>query len=265
MAQADIVPAARRTELMAEGRGGAIAITGASRGIGAAIALELARRGGTVACLTRRGRGIESAPVPDDLRPRILAYACDVNDEASIRGAFQALAAAGHGLSALVNNAGLHLQGRSEQFSTADFAAVLATNATAVFTVSREAFPYLSAAGGGTIVNIGSFFDRLGVPRNAAYAASKAAVAALTRCLAVEWAPQGIRVLNIAPGYIETDLNREFMQRDGVRDYLKQRIPLGRPGTPEEVARLVAAVLAEDIPFFTGATLYLDGAHAIAH
>ncbi len=249
---------------MAAEQSGVIAVTGASRGIGAAIALELVRRGQRVACLTRRGAGIE-APVPADLRPRLAAFACDVNDDASVRAALKAATADGARLTGLVNNAGLHLQGRSDQFSTADFAAVMATNATAVFSVSREAYPFLAAAGGGTILNIGSFFDRLGVPRNAAYAASKAAVAAITRCLAVEWAAQGIRVINLAPGYIETDLNREFMQRDGVRDFLQRRIPVGRPGTPEEVARMAAALLGEDIPFFTGATVYLDGAHSIAH
>jgi NAD(P)-dependent dehydrogenase (short-subunit alcohol dehydrogenase family) len=250
---------------MAEPSGEVVAITGASRGIGAAIALELARRGRTVACLTRAGKGLEVPPAPAALLPRLIALRCDVNDEASVRAAFDALKGRGLRLTALVNNAGLHLQGRSERFSTADFAAVLATNATAVFAVSREAFPHLKAAGGGTIVNLGSFFDRLGVPRNAAYAASKAAVAALTRCLAVEWAPERIRVLNVAPGYVETDLNREFLQRDGVREYLNQRIPVGRPGTPEEVARLVAALLAEDIPSLTGATITLDGGQSIAH
>jgi NAD(P)-dependent dehydrogenase (short-subunit alcohol dehydrogenase family) len=249
----------------AEPRDTVAAITGASRGIGAAIALELARRGRTVACLTRAGRGIEAPPAPPELLPRLIALRCDVTDEASVRAAFAELQRRGLRLTALINNAGLHLQGRSEVFSSADFAAVLATNATAAFTVCREAFPHLKAAGGGTIVNLGSFFDRLGVPRNAAYAASKAAVAALTRCLAVEWAPQRIRVLNVAPGYVETDLNRDFLQRDGVRDYLTQRIPVGRPGTPEEVARLVAALLAEEIPSLTGATVYMDGGQSIAH
>ena len=242
-----------------------VAVTGASRGIGAAIALELAGRGHRVACLTRRGVGLEAPTAPSALQPKLIPIACDVNDEASVRAAFAEMSGRGLRLKALINNAGLHLQGRSERFSTADFAAVMATNATAVFTVSREAYPLLKAAGGSTIINLGSFFDRLGTPRNAAYSASKAAVAALTRCLAVEWAPDKIRVLNVAPGYIETDLNREFLNRDGVREYLEGRIPVGRPGTPEEVAKLVASLLAEDIPFLTGSTIYMDGGQSIAH
>ncbi len=123
----------------------------------------------------------------------------------------------------------------------------------------------LQALGGGMILNMGSFFDRLGVSRNLAYAASKAAVGAITRCLAVEWAQQGIIVLNVAAGYIETNLNKEFLRRKSVRDYLLPRIPLGRPGKPEEVARLVAALFSEELPFMTGETIYIDGGQSISH
>jgi NAD(P)-dependent dehydrogenase (short-subunit alcohol dehydrogenase family) len=102
-----------------------------------------------------------------------------------------------------------------------------AVNATAVFAACREAFPHLAKAGGGIIVNIGSFFDKLGVKRNLAYCASKAAVGAMTRCLAVEWAAKGIRVVDIAPGYIETDLNRDALTKGPLRDFLARRIPGG--------------------------------------
>ena len=113
---------------------------------------------------------------------------------------------------------------------------VMATNATAVFTACREAYPHLVKAGGGIIVNIGSFFDKIGVKRNLAYCASKAAVGAITRCLAVEWAAKGIRVLDVAPGYIETDLNRDAF-KGPLREFLAKRIPGGRHGTPQDVAQ----------------------------
>jgi NAD(P)-dependent dehydrogenase (short-subunit alcohol dehydrogenase family) len=134
-----------------------------------------------------------------------------------------------------------------------------------VFTTCREAYPYLVAAGAATIVNIGSFFDKIGVKRNLAYCASKAAVGAMTRCLAVEWASKGIRVLDVAPGYVVTDLNRQALERGPVRDYIDRRIPGRRPGTPEEIARLVASLFSEDLPFLTGETIYIDGGHGIAH
>ena len=225
-------------------RRGAIAVTGANRGIGAAIALELARRGFTVACLSRAGKGVEELAVPKRLAGRLLAGRCDVTDEASVARA---------------------LHGASESFSTEELEEVLRTNVVGLFVVCREAFPLLRKQGGGLILNMGSFFDRLGVPRNMAYAASKAAVGAITRCLAVEWAPHGIIVLNVAAGYIETNLNREFLRRESVREYLLPRIPVGRPGRPEEVARLVAALFTEELAFMTGETLYIDGGQTIAH
>jgi NAD(P)-dependent dehydrogenase (short-subunit alcohol dehydrogenase family) len=241
-----------------------IAVTGASRGIGAAIALELAHRGFTVACLTRKGKGPETQ-AGRTMAGKFLDVACDVTDEASMRTAFAEVHAKAGALNGLVNNAGIHLDGASHELATATYEKVMATNATAVFAACREAYPHLVKTGGGTIVNIGSFFDKIGVKRNVAYCASKAAVGAITRCLAVEWADQGIRVLDVAPGYIVTDLNRKAMTEGPLADYLKKRIPSGKCGTAGDVAKLVAAIFSEDIPFLSGETIYLDGAQGISH
>jgi NAD(P)-dependent dehydrogenase (short-subunit alcohol dehydrogenase family) len=240
-----------------------IAVTGASRGIGAAIALELARRGFRVAALTRRGAGPETE-VSAELAQRFINRVCDVNDESSVREALKAVAEGG-ALHGLVNNAGIHLDAPSHELDTGTYERVMQTNATAVFTTCREAYPYLVKASGATVVNIGSFFDKVGVKRNLAYCASKAAVGAMTRCLAVEWASKGIRVLDVAPGYVITDLNRESLESGPVREYIDKRIPARRPGTPEEIARLVAAIFSEDIPFLTGETIYIDGGQGMAH
>ena len=237
-------------------------MTGASRGIGAGIATELARRGFRVACLTRSGKAPETEGAAA-LEDRFVPHACDVNDEVSVRRALAAVAK--EGLHGLVNNAGIHLDGRTHELDTATYERVMRTNATSVFTTSREAYPYLAAANGATIVNIGSFFDKIGVKHNLAYCASKAAVGAMTRCLAVEWAGKGIRVVDVAPGYIVTDLNRESLECGPVREYIDRRIPGRGPGTAEEVARLVAALFGEDLAFLTGETIYIDGGQGIAH
>ncbi|MBI3992444.1 MAG: SDR family oxidoreductase [Candidatus Lambdaproteobacteria bacterium] len=245
---------------------GAIAVTGTSRGIGAAIALELARRGFVVGCLSRGGRSFLDEPAPDDdLRPRLLEETCDVTDEAAIRRALHAVAERGGGLCGLVNNAGVHLIGPAAEFSTADFQQVLSTNLTGVFVACREAYPLLRAQGGGLIVNIGSFFGRLGVRHTAAYCASKAGLSGLTRSLAVEWGPEGIAVLNLAPGYVETEISRKWLHKDWARERILARIPAGRPPTGEAVARLVAAFYAERLPYLTGETIYMDGGLSVSH
>lgn len=258
-------PSKQSAKAMPRATTGVIAVTGASRGIGARISPELVRRGLRVGCLSRRGKGPEDTPVPPELAGRLVSHVCDVTDEESIRRALAALAAEPGGLAGVVNNAGVHHRAPSHTVPSADFEAVLKTNVTALFAVCREAYPHLVARGGGTIVNLGSFFDKLGVPHNAAYCASKAAVGAITRVLAVEWAPERISVVNVAPGYVETDFNRDFLSRPEVREWMGRRNPIGRPGALDEVARLVTAIVTERIPYLTGETIYMDGGQGIAH
>ncbi len=231
---------------------GQIIVTGGSKGIGAAIASELDARRFPVVCLSRTGTSDVGQ-----------AIACDMTDEAAVRTAFARIAEQGT-IVGLVNNAGVHIPGAIATLSVEEFNKTIALNTTAVMVAVREAYPHLKD-NGGTIVNIGSFFDKLGVPDNLAYCASKAAVAAMTRCMAVEWARDRIRVTNVAPGYIETDLNRDYLARPKVRDWMKQRIPVGAPGSVADVARLVAAIICEKIDFLTGETIYVDGAQGMNH
>ena len=245
-------------------RAGVIAVTGASRGIGAAIALELARRGYRVGCLSRKGLGPEDREVPAALAARLSRHRLDVVDEARGRELLAELAAGEGGLIGLVNNAGAHLEAPSAECASADFAHVLAVNVTAVFTLCRDAYPHLVAAGGGTVVNLGSFFDKLGVRYSTAYCASKAGVGALTRCLAVEWAKRNIRVINVAPGFIATDLNKRHRANPNFNEFIRQRIPTGGPGEAEEVARLIGALFDAELSFLTGETIYIDGGQGIS-
>lgn len=241
-----------------------IIVTGASRGIGAVIALELARRGHTVGCLSRKGQGPEAIDIPVELQPRLIPLQADVLDTAAVKAAIERFEAEAGPLNGLVNNAGIHVEAASDSQPLSEFEEVLRTNATATFAICQLAYPHLRAAGGGLIVNMGSFFDKLGVRRNTAYCASKAAVAAITRCLAVEWAKKGVRLLTVAPGYIETDLNKEILASEKVRAFLASRIPAGGPAQAGEVAALVAALFQERLPFLTGETIYLDGAQGMA-
>ncbi|HEV2673041.1 MAG TPA: SDR family oxidoreductase [Aliidongia sp.] len=242
-----------------------IFLTGASRGIGAVVALELARRGNTVGCLSRRGTGPEGLDIPSDLQERLVLLKGDVTDTRSIGAALEAFHARSGPIDGIVNNAGVHVESPSDSQPLSEFEEILRTNAVATFAVCQLAFPYLKATGNGLIVNMGSFFEKLGVRRNTAYCASKAAVHAITRCLAVEWASKGIRVMTVAPGYVETDLNKDFLASEKIRAFLAARIPVGGPAKADDVARLVASLFQEDIPFLTGEAIYLDGGQGMAH
>jgi NAD(P)-dependent dehydrogenase (short-subunit alcohol dehydrogenase family) len=244
---------------------GAIAVTGASRGIGAAICVELARRGFRVACLSRAGKGVEDLPVPAEAAGRMIADACDVTDDESIAHALRSAADRAGGLQGLVNNAGIHHTQNSATLPTADFEQMLRTNLIGAFVACREAYPYLVANKGGLIVNIGSYYERLGVIRSLAYTASKAAVGAMTRCLAVEWAQDDIIVLDLAPGIIRTNLNRTYLERPSFQKFAEEHIPLKRPGTVEDVAHMVGMLFAEGVRFTTGETIFMDGGQSIAH
>lgn len=231
---------------------GTVIITGGSRGIGCEIVMEMTKRGFDMACLSRSGDA-----------PAGTGYVCDMTDENRVKQVFAEIAAQGP-IAGLINCAGIHMGGPSAAIETSDYEKVMSLNTTSVMVACREIHPHLKASKG-AIVNIGSFFDKLGVVDNLAYCASKAAVGAITRCLAVEWAPDGITVMNVAPGYIETDLNRNFLAKPKVRDWMASRIPVRRPGAVQEVARLVSAIFAEQIAFMTGETIYIDGGQGMNH
>ena len=230
-----------------------VIVTGSSRGIGAAVVSELDRRGWRVVGLSRSGES-----------PAGRAVTCDVADEAALRECIAAVASDGP-VAGLVNNAGIHLSAKTAELSVSDYERVMTVNATSVLIASREVYPHLKRRGGGIIVNLGSFFDKFGVPRNLSYTVSKAAMGAMTRVMAVEWARDGISVLNVAPGYVRTDLSPEFWENEQAEEWLAGRIPLGRPGASEEVGRLIGAIFDESIPFLTGATIYMDGGQGINH
>ncbi|HIE4194957.1 MULTISPECIES: SDR family NAD(P)-dependent oxidoreductase [Burkholderia] len=242
-----------------------IVVTGASRGIGAGIALALAQQGLHVACLSRSGALPPFSDVSPDVSARWLPRTADVMRPDDLKTVLGALAQEGWRIVGLVNNAGLHIDAPSAELSLDEWHQVMDMNATSVIAACQAAYPHLVSAGNALIVNIGSFFDKLGVKRNLAYCASKAAVGAITRCLAVEWASKGIRVINIAPGYIHTDLNADMIASGSLSAYLEKRIPRGRPGSAEEIGTLVATLFAHGTTFLTGETIYVDGGQGIAH
>lgn len=241
-----------------------VLVTGASRGIGAAIAIELARSGVTVGCLSRSGTRPDLQEASNVDPDKFVALTVDVTTPGSFDNAIeQFIKITGHVPSGLVNNAGIHTAAPSHELTREGFQEVMDANALSVLQGSQAIYPHLLKSGGGLIVNMGSFYDRLGIKQNLAYCASKAAVGAITRCLAVEWAKHGIQVLNIAPGYILTDINRQAIESGPLGKFLAKRIPRGTPGQAKEVGELVANLFALNSGFMTGETLYIDGGQSL--
>lgn len=232
------------------GRG--IFVAGASSGIGAAVAVEWARAGYVVAGASRRG----TVPTAEG---KLTPVRLDVTDHGAMAAAVDDFAAASGGLAGVVHCAGYQEFTPSAELSMDGLRAVLETNLVSAVRLAQLARPHL-ADHGGFVAFIGSFYADLGVPGSLAYSASKAALASVTRTLAVEWAAAGIAVVNFAPGYVETELNADYLADPDNRARIERRIPVGRVGTAAEIGRLIVAVLTADCRFLTGETITIDGA-----
>ena len=233
-------------------------ITGASRGIGRACALEFAKNGYQVLVCYRRSAD-DAADVCRAVSAaggRALPFQMEVADLSDCRRTVsKAMMEFGH-IDALVNNAGVALPALFTETAEADYDRLFDVNMKGMFFLTQAAAKEMIAAGGGSIVNISSMWGITGAAGEVAYSASKAAVIGFTKALAGELAPSHIRVNAIAPGVIDTDMNACFSPEE--RRELEDEIPAGRSGTPEEVAEL-AFSLAAGHSYLTGQVITLDG------
>ena len=244
--------------------GKAAIVTGASRGIGEAIARRFAEEGARVLLASRDQAAIERIAGDLARTAEAFAVACDVNDEASVRKAIGAAVDRFGALDVLVNNAGLGgptpLDAVGPEADTR-WDAIVATNLTAVFRVTRAASPHLSR--GGRVINISSVLGRFGVAGFSAYCASKHGVIGLTRALALELAPRHVTVNAICPGWVETEMARQGFERFGSveegRAAAANMAPLKRVLDPEEIAGLAAYLASEDARSVTGQAIVADG------
>ena len=239
-------------------------VTGASRGIGRAVALALGAAGAAVACCARSDQVEATVAAVSGHGGRARGFWLDVTRRNEIDAVVADIGAALGPIDILVNNAGITLDKRSVEVTDEEWDDVLATNLTSTFTLARAVAPGMMEQRRGKIINIGSMYGKIGVPRYAAYCASKAAVEALTRSLAVEWARHGIQVNCLAPGYVNTDIPREAMADEKLRTLFLSRVPARRIGEPEEVATLAVYLASAASDFMTGQTVYLDGGQTIA-
>ncbi len=239
-------------------------VTGASSGLGAHFATLLAASGAKVALAARRlDRLAAVAAEIEGLGGRALPVECDVTVPASVAAAVGAAETELGPVTILVNNSGVVASKKALEHTEEDWDRVLDTNLKGAFLMASEVARHLAALGrGGAIVNIASILGLRNMARVASYSASKAGLIHLTRVLALEFAPLGIRVNAIAPGYIETDINREFLASPAGLGIAK-RVPLGRIGQPGDLDGALLLLASDAGRFITGAVLPVDGGHLV--
>lgn len=240
-------------------------VTGASRGLGRAIALALAEAGADVAVAARARADLEeTAHRAAAHGVRALARITDVTVYADVeRLMAQAVDTLGR-LDVVVNNAGIARVTPLAEASLEDWHAVLDVNVSGVFHGCRAAAPYLLRQQAGKVINLASVLAAVALPGYTMYAASKGAVIALTRTLAVEWARHNVQVNAIAPGWFITDMNEAAFADPRIHERLTRAIPARRTGRPEEIGPLAVYLASEGSAFMTGQTLFLDGGHTVA-
>jgi NAD(P)-dependent dehydrogenase (short-subunit alcohol dehydrogenase family) len=240
-------------------------VTGASSGLGRQFALTLARAGARVALAARRmDRLADLAEEISGFDGRALPVALDVTDAASVQAAVEATETELGPIAIVVNNSGVAVVKPPLELEEAEWDAVLDTNLKGAWLVAREVASAMVRHGhGGSIINIASMLAERIIGQNVPYAASKAGLVHMTHALAFELARFGIRVNAISPGYIETEMNRDFLFSKPGREMLK-RVPMRRYGKPEDLDGALLLLASDASAFITGAVIAADGGHGVA-
>ncbi|MBP7766799.1 MAG: 3-oxoacyl-ACP reductase FabG [Deltaproteobacteria bacterium] len=236
-------------------------VTGASKGIGKAIAARFAREGAAVVVASRSLDALEK--VVQEIKSaggEASAITVDVRSVESINALVQKTVDRYGRLDLLVNNAGITMGSPSEDLSPEDWRAAMETDLFGVFFSCQAAARVMIPQGGGNIINISSVNGILAAPRRAAYCASKAAVNELTKVLAIEWADRKIRVNAIAPGYVRTELVQDVIERGAISmEAILRRTPQHRIGEVEDIAGLAAYLASDESSYMTGSIVNIDG------
>ena len=235
-------------------------ITGGGRGIGRAAAIALARCGAEVTVISRTREQLEATvSAVHETGGTGAALVGDIGDPESIEALVEKLGRYGTP-DILVNNAGVSpVVKPAQEIEREEFAQILGINLNGTFDLLRMLAPGMLGRGSGSIINVTSIASQRALPLLAAYNASKAALDELTRTMAVEWAPSGVRVNSVAPAYIETEMTAAVREREKLKRAIVRRTPMGRLGKPEEVAWAIVFLASDEASYITGHTLFVDG------
>jgi NAD(P)-dependent dehydrogenase (short-subunit alcohol dehydrogenase family) len=240
--------------------GKAALITGAAGGIGAGIALALARQGADIAVCDRPGQSLEeTVKAAERHGHRVFAFEMDILDTGGLAARLeQPLAALGH-IDILVNNAGINRPGPALEVTEENWDAVFATNLRAGFFIAQKLAPAMIERGWGRVIWTASQAGVVGIPNQSIYCSSKGAVVQLIRTLGLEWAKHGVTVNCIAPTFVETNQTRARLQTEEFRKFVLDRIPAGKLATTEDVGAAAAFLSSEQAGMVTCHTLLVDG------
>lgn len=242
---------------------GCVVVTGASRGIGRAIAVGLGNKSGTVACIYKEQRELASETVAEIAQKggRALAVQADVSDPEAVSRAFADITAELGEVDILINNAGVDYYGLLQDMSFSDWRNVFSVNVDGMFLCTRAVLPDMIRKKQGVIINMSSIWGSHPAAMECAYAASKGAVEAFTRSLAAEVAACGIRVNALAPGVVETEMMRCLSEDDC--DHVRTCIPMGRFATCEEIAGYVSFLCSDAARYLTGQVIKPAGGFVV--
>jgi NAD(P)-dependent dehydrogenase (short-subunit alcohol dehydrogenase family) len=234
-------------------------ITGGGSGIGRGIALAFAREGAKIVIAGRHQSKLDQTA--QEIGPACLAHAADVGNRDQVNKLVDAALGRLGSIHILVNNAGILLPGTAESHSEEEWDQTFAVNVRGLWMLSRAVLPHMRKAGSGSIVNIASVLSLVAARNRVAYSASKGAVLALTRAMALDHAGEKIRVNCICPGIVETEMVARFSLDENAR---RQRIamhPMGRFGQPEDIAQAAVFLASDESAWITGAALPVDGGY----
>jgi meso-butanediol dehydrogenase / (S,S)-butanediol dehydrogenase / diacetyl reductase len=235
-------------------------ITGGGSGIGKAIAQAFVREGAKVVIAGRDRGKLERAAA--EIGGECLAVISDVSKTSDVQKLVDAALGKFQRINVLVNNAAVLLPGTAESISEEQFDQTFNINVRGLWLLSRAALPHMREGGGGSIINIGSVLSMLGARSRVAYSASKGAVLAMTRAMALDHAAENIRVNCICPGIVETELVAKFNTDEAVRRQRLAMHPLGRFGQPEDVAGLAVFLASDESAWITGTAQTVDGGYS---